>query len=195
MTCDEFQGRLSAYVDGEMSHWGRWKVQTHVRFCGDCAGMLRELAEVDNCIVACARAEPAPEYLTSAVMRRLPAMPLDTPRRGLRLTLATGLAVMVMQLIGVGGAYWWGFNRGADTRSLSVSGVGVPGNGPASVENVAPAADRQPRGLLDARPLDGMPEPTSLLTRQDERRKRARFEPGKQQTRFTIGTPVLQGAQ
>ena len=48
MTCCEFQRRLSAYLDGEVPRWTRWKIDLHVRSCSECAQELRDLAMVDE---------------------------------------------------------------------------------------------------------------------------------------------------
>src|SRR4051812_27774271 len=113
MTCNEFQNRLSGYMDGELSRWSRWKVQNHLRYCPDCAGLLRDLSEVDSALLAAARDTPAPEYVTSSVMRRLPAMPPALPaRRGL-MPWAAGLAVACMQVVALMGAYRWGVMHGS----------------------------------------------------------------------------------
>ncbi|MFN3650844.1 MAG: anti-sigma factor family protein [Armatimonadota bacterium] len=129
MTCSEFQLRLSAYLDGELSHWKRWKVQNHLRCCRDCAGLLRELEEVDRCLIGAAEADPAPEYLTGAVMWRLPAMPPAWRPRPLSRPVLTGIALAGMQLMAIAGAYWWGFNHAANRPApagASVTGPGIP---------------------------------------------------------------------
>jgi hypothetical protein len=73
---------------------------------------MRDLSEVDSAFLQVARETPAPEYVTGAVMRRLPAMPPPLPaRRGLA-PWAAGVAVACVQVIALGGAYWWGFLHG-----------------------------------------------------------------------------------
>jgi len=114
MTCDEFQGRLSAYMDGELPRWKRWKVQNHLQKCAECTCLMRELEEVDLCLEVGLTVNPAPEYLTHAVMHRLPAMP-PAWRRPAVLTWSTGLAVAGMQAAALFGAYWWGYTKANDT--------------------------------------------------------------------------------
>lgn len=114
MTCDEFQGRLSAYMDGELPRWKRWKVQNHLQKCAECTSLMRELEEVDLCLEVGLVVNPAPEYLTHAVMHRLPAMP-PAWRRPAVLTWSTGLAVAGMQAAALFGAYWWGYTKANDT--------------------------------------------------------------------------------
>jgi anti-sigma factor RsiW len=114
MTCDEFQGRLSAYMDGELPRWKRWKVENHLQKCAECTCLMRELEEVDLCLEVGLAVNPAPEYLTHAVMHRLPAMP-PAWRRPAVLTWSTGLAVASMQAAALFGAYWWGYSKANDT--------------------------------------------------------------------------------
>jgi hypothetical protein len=114
MTCDEFQGRLSAYMDGELPRWKRWKVENHLQKCAECTCLMRELEEVDLCLEVGLAVNPAPEYLTHAVMHRLPAMP-PAWRRPAVLTWSTGLAVAGMQAAALFGAYWWGYSKANDT--------------------------------------------------------------------------------
>jgi len=116
MTCDEFQGRLSAYMDGELPRWKRWKVQNHLQKCAECTSLMRELEEVDLCMEVGLAVSPAPEYLTHAVMHRLPAMP-PAWRRPAVLTWSTGLAVAGMQAAALFGAYWWGYSKANDTAA------------------------------------------------------------------------------
>ncbi|MGV3722959.1 MAG: anti-sigma factor family protein [Actinomycetota bacterium] len=115
MTCADFQDRISPLMDGELSHWARWKVQNHLRQCSECAAMLQDLEDVDLCISEGLAAAPAPDYLTEAVMHRLPAMPPAWRRPGATLTWSAGVAVVGMQLVALGGAYWWGYARGTET--------------------------------------------------------------------------------
>jgi hypothetical protein len=115
MTCADFQTRISPYLDGELSHWTRWKVQNHLRQCPECAARLEDLEDVDLCLREALTAQPAPQYLTDAVMHRLPAMPPVWRRTGGALTWSTGLAVLGMQLLALCGAYWWGYSRGHET--------------------------------------------------------------------------------
>lgn len=114
MTCEEFQGRLSAYMDGELPRWKRWKVQNHLHNCAECTALMRDLEEVDLCLEVGLASNPAPEYLTNAVLHRLPAMP-PAWRRPAVLTWSTGLAVAGMQAAALFGAYWWGYSRANDT--------------------------------------------------------------------------------
>ncbi|HEU4754218.1 MAG TPA: zf-HC2 domain-containing protein, partial [Armatimonadota bacterium] len=62
MTCAEFEDRLSAYMDGELPRWARWKVQNHLRHCEGCACQLRELEAVDEAILRGVESHAAPEY-------------------------------------------------------------------------------------------------------------------------------------
>jgi hypothetical protein len=126
MTCCEFQRRLSAYLDGELPRWTRWKIELHVRACRECAQELRDLAMVDEYLIASVEQTPAPEYLTGAVMHRLPAMPpaRRTARRWSPVMAATALAGA--QLVALVGAYWVGFNRGAIQSSFFAGSNGNP---------------------------------------------------------------------
>jgi anti-sigma factor RsiW len=133
MTCSEFQHRLSGYMDGELSRWTRWKVGNHLRCCQDCSTLLRELSAVDSGLLALAR-EEAPDYVTSAVMRRLPAMPPAARSRPLRLAWMAGavgaLTLAGMQLLALAGAYSLGFQKGTATQQVggraSVAGSSGP---------------------------------------------------------------------
>ena len=111
MTCPEIERRLSACLDGELSYWTRWKVQHHLRYCDGCRALFRSLAEVDHALQRAAEGAPAPEYVTQAVMRRLPALP---PARKLAVgPLVVAFAVGGTQVAAFFGVYWLGFSRGA----------------------------------------------------------------------------------
>lgn len=77
--------------------------------------MLQDLEDVDLCISEGLASATAPEYVTDAVMHRLPAMPPAWRRPGATLTWSAGVAVVGMQLAALGGAYWWGYARGTET--------------------------------------------------------------------------------
>jgi predicted anti-sigma-YlaC factor YlaD len=196
MTCDEFQGRMSAYMDGEISRWGRWKVQTHLRFCPECSGLMRDLSEVDNCIMASAQADTAPDYLTAAVMHRLPAMPPAGRPRLRRLSLAAGAAVLCMQVAGIAGAYWWGFTRGSSQLPqggmVHMGGSNTPAPTPAPAGSVAPVGIGVRRGVFAA-PGDRYPLDTSRYTPQG-REKAVRFQPNLWPG-LAPGQPALGGAR
>jgi hypothetical protein len=100
-------------MDGELPRWKRWKVQNHLHNCPECTALLRDLEEVDLCLEVGLAGSPAPEYLTNAVMHRLPAMP-PAWRRPAVLTWSTGLAVAGMQAAALFGAYWWGYSRATE---------------------------------------------------------------------------------
>lgn len=117
MTCTEFQNHLSAYADGELSRWTRWKVENHLSRCRECASLLSDLRAVDDCLLLTLDAVPAPEYLAPAVMRRLPAMPPAWKPRPGGVRWAIGLAVAAVQVLAIYGAYWWGFVRGSTTAA------------------------------------------------------------------------------
>jgi hypothetical protein len=186
MTCEDFQTRLSAYTDGELSRWSRWKVETHLRYCPECASLHRDLSEVDEVILGLADATPAPEYLTGAVMRRLPAMPPAwQPRRGMR-TMVTGLAMAGVQALALVAAYRWGFMQGNGAHAGVPSGVhnaGMiqnnstpPGSGAVPVSDAGNArhpglwsssrpeyAGIDPNSALGAAPAAFQPGPTNSL--------------------------------
>jgi len=181
MTCADFQDRISPMIDGELSHWTRWKVQNHVRQCSECAAMLQDLEDVDLCISQGLAAAPAPEYVTDAVMHRLPAMPPAWRRTGASLTWSAGLAVVGMQLLALGGAYWWGFARGTETGP-PVDRTGMlsapprpitPRRDPATEEVEPPASLNparpgglwgKPIGVISA-PVSPQPAPSKATTR------------------------------
>lgn len=130
MTCAEFQRRLSAYIDGELPRWTRWKVELHLHRCPECEALHHALREVDAALLDAAYATPAPEYLTGAVMFRLPAMP---PARRLSLGgpgWVTAVALAVVQAAALGGAYWLGIAHGSHPHGivsrLDVAAPGVP---------------------------------------------------------------------
>jgi anti-sigma factor RsiW len=128
MTCHEYHSRLSSYMDGELSRWRRWKIENHLRRCNECAAVLRELEEADQALAQSLLGEPAPSYLTDAVMFRIPAMPPARRRPGGMLPWAAGLAVAGMQAMVLLGAYWSGFAHGSSTAPHpSTAGFGTPG--------------------------------------------------------------------
>jgi len=158
MTCAEFSKRLSAYLDGELSGWRRWKVALHLRQCPECTQMLREFEEIDQQLMASIERNPAPEYLTVAVMRRLPSMPPGLPARNRALRWAAGLTVATVQAAGLYGAYWWGFARGQNLGIQAGSSSGL------TVQRAPSGAATGPHALRNGRPAAGVnPDGTAQL--------------------------------
>jgi hypothetical protein len=152
MTCEEFSDRLSAFHDGEIVGWRRWKVAVHLRSCPDCARELRELEEVDLRLLSSVQQQPAPEYLTAAVMRRLPAMPPARYRTNM-VRWAVGVGVAAVQVIGMYSAYWWGFARGNHTTGLPEASpsMAIRGSGGLYQNPMTPLSP-SPARLVNSRP-------------------------------------------
>ncbi len=127
MTCAEFQNRTSAYLDGELSHWTRWKVDNHLRHCPECADCLHDFQDLDLLVAESVIARPEPAHLTYSVITRLPAMPPAWRRRALRPVMA-GAALACAQVLALGGAYWWGFNQAGTDGGGRATGGAVPSN-------------------------------------------------------------------
>ncbi len=167
MTCQEYHNRLSRYMDGELSRWRRWKIENHLRHCGACSEMLRELEGVDHALSAL-REPSAPPYLAEAVMFRLPAMPPARRRPGGMLPWAAGLAVAGMQATVLLGAYWSGFAHGSsstprrDAAAIGASSTFIGGNTPIhGLVTGGQPAGAEPRAIFPM-PLFG--RPASALT-------------------------------
>jgi hypothetical protein len=180
MTCAEFQNRLSAYMDGELPRWKRWKVQNHVQRCPECAALMCDLEEVDLHLAVGLNAAPAPEYLTSAVMHRLPAMPPAWRRSGTRLAWSAGFAVAAMQVVALCGAYWWGYSRGTDTGpsvdQTSVLSAPIHPRKPEAKRRGEGSAAPSGSGSLWSKPIE-IADPEILRRFQQEalpKKKRAR---------------------
>jgi anti-sigma factor RsiW len=157
MTCSEYQTRLSAYVDGELTRWTRWKVRTHVRCCQECGAMLREIEEVDDLLLAVAHETPAPEYLTASVMRRLPAMPPAWRARQTTVRWVAGLTMAGAQAALLYGAYVAGFLSGSGGQSAGLAffpwAVPTPGS------HAAAPVTRRPAGRPAAPAVWSHPNP------------------------------------
>ncbi len=151
MTCEGFQNRLSSYLDGELPQWSRWKVELHLRSCAPCREQCLALEDVNFALQGLADATPAPEFLTEAVMRRIPAMPPAYRPRGFW-PWAAGVALAGVQFAAIGSAWWWGFHaagQGAtqphhsSTASFApVTGPAEPGRASSRWGGPAPAARR-----------------------------------------------------
>lgn len=206
MTCDEFQGRLSAYMDGELPRWKRWKVQNHLQNCAECTSLMRELEEVDLCLEVGLTVNPAPEYLTHAVMHRLPAMP-PAWRRPAVLTWSTGLAVASMQAAALFGAYWWGYSKANDTGApvdrtgvLSAPAPRLPTRYQEQPIPEQPVVERDrsferpaasPSTDTWSQPIGISADPTRMAPPQDETRKSKR-PPFPPQNSFGVPGPWMQ---
>ena len=152
MTCADYQRKLSAYTDGELSRWTRWKVQQHLGHCTDCAGLLGELEEIDVAFTGVIAGDLAPGYLTDSVMRRLPAMPPPWRRPATVVRWATAGALAGAQLLAVYGAYWWGF---AARGAVPGPGVRAGMNAPAGPRR-EPLVDRTVEDRPDGYALPGV---------------------------------------
>ena len=162
MTCSEYQNHLSGYMDGELSRWTRWKVANHLRCCGECSCVLRELSEVDSGLLGVLREESSPEYVTSAIMRRLPAMPPATRvAQRLRLAWTAGavgaLTLAGMQLLALAGAYTLGFQSGQQgAKRTSLFGPAAPVSTPVEpVTHTGSSGAGRPTGSVWIRQYPG----------------------------------------
>jgi len=123
MTCDHVEERLSAYRDGELNPVLRERVRAHLRHCGCCGADARAHAALDSRVSLHLSLEQDPEYLTLAVMRRLPAMPPAHRRGSLGMPVGPwrmnrwviGLACVAAQAAALGSAYWYGARQGNST--------------------------------------------------------------------------------
>src|SRR6266851_9005925 len=109
MTCDRVSGQLSDYHDRELTPLHRWWIGSHLRRCRRCASSAESLGQVDVRMRRALLATEAPDYLTAAVMCRLPAMPPARRRRSARWFLGTGCAML--QVVALWGAYRCGGSR------------------------------------------------------------------------------------
>lgn len=133
MTCEEFRSRLSSYLDGELPQWSRWKVDLHLRSCDACREQCLTLEDVDFALRGLADATPAPEFLTEAVMRRIPAMPPAYRPRGFW-PWAAGMVLAGVQFAAIGSAWWWGFHAAGQSTTPahhSTTASFAPATGPA----------------------------------------------------------------
>jgi hypothetical protein len=129
--------------------------------CPECCALLREFEDLDRAFAEAVGQGPAPDYLTDAVMRRLPAMPPAWRRSQNLGRWTTGLALASVQLLAVYGAYWWGF---------AARSTAAPGN-PTRGELTAPLGGASLRGealrpTRTASPTFSSP-PTRLWSREN----------------------------
>ena len=130
MTCDHVEDRLSRYRDGELDRLGEWRIRYHLRRCPRCTAAADDAAELDFAMrLAVVEPEP-PHYLTSAVMRRLPAMPparagAGLPFRGRGIRWVVGVGCAAAQIAGLWGAYCYGYTRAEQRRPALLSTFGA----------------------------------------------------------------------
>jgi predicted anti-sigma-YlaC factor YlaD len=109
--CDHVDDELSAHRDGEGNRLRQWCLAVHLRRCERCASASNDLGEVDSHIRHAVLATEAPDYLTAAVMRRLPAMPPARRRRFAGSRWLLGAGCVVLQAVSLWGAYRAGCQR------------------------------------------------------------------------------------
>ncbi len=168
MNCAEYQDRLSAYIDGELARWSRVKLESHLRGCLECRAVMRELQQQDEAIRTAIQALETPDYLTGAVMHRIPALP---PARRARAVWpwVGGLALAGAQAAALIAAWVWGFQSavrtaGSPTSQPTVSASSISGNVVPTNPGVMPVA-MPAMGLLGSRPSqDAAPQPTTTET-------------------------------
>ncbi len=71
MKCEEAEGSIDAYLDGELDAGARAALETHLSACADCAGRRRELAALSSALRAQAPYHRAPAGLRATVRRAL----------------------------------------------------------------------------------------------------------------------------
>jgi anti-sigma factor RsiW len=71
-SCDQTALLLSEYVDGELGHLHRWRVEAHLAACAACGGVYRALMQTVETLRALGSCEPeAQPGLVKAVRRRI----------------------------------------------------------------------------------------------------------------------------
>jgi anti-sigma factor RsiW len=71
-SCDETALLLSEYADGELGHFRRLRVETHLAACEGCRTVYRALLETIEALRALGQIEPeAQSQLADAVRRRI----------------------------------------------------------------------------------------------------------------------------
>ncbi len=112
MICDRVNEHLSAYRDGEMSRLHAWRIRGHLQRCARCAASSDEADGLDFELQCAVERSEAPDYLTYAVLRRLPAMPPPARRLGWRsVRVMVGAAIAALQAAALWGAYRYGFQQ------------------------------------------------------------------------------------
>ena len=92
------EGRLQAWLDGELDESDSAAVNRHVESCERCAGALRELEALRGAITADAESEPL-RPMWPAV--KAAAYPVSRTRFGFSFGLATSLAAAAGLVIGI----------------------------------------------------------------------------------------------
>lgn len=148
ITCGRHDERLSAYRDGELGGLEGSRVCAHLRDCPNCAAAIAESEELDRELRAALGTSEPPDYLTAAIMHRLPAMPPARSRgslvrrrwRSLRWVVGAGCAAL--QATALWGAFRAGYvvgqvDRGSPARSA------VSATLPAPAVDAVPARERR----------------------------------------------------
>lgn len=155
MNCAEYQDRLSAYIDGELARWSRVKLERHLRGCLECRAVMRELQQQDEAIRTAIQALETPDYLSGAVMHRIPALP---PARRARAVWpwVGGMALAGAQAAALVAAWVWGFQSavrtaGSPSSQPTVSASSNRGSMLSADPGVMPVA-MPAMGLLGSRP-------------------------------------------
>ena len=88
MTCKSVQGKLSAYIDGELSGFEMLDIRSHVHRCPNCAGEMEQFRQLKWAVGNMAESDPGPDLADmlkeavlkseNAAQRRVPIAAMST---------------------------------------------------------------------------------------------------------------------
>src|SRR4051794_264458 len=144
MTCEQFDDQLARYRDGELGPVGGWSIRAHLGRCARCAAVAAESRALDAALCEALDVGEPPQYVTQAVLLRLPAMP-PARRRGLaawnaprwrRARLVAGAGFAALQATALWGVYRLGYTRGTRVTPAAARPVAASRRGPRAGEAV-----------------------------------------------------------
>jgi anti-sigma factor RsiW len=104
---DQWQNRLSEYLDGELDNTERAAIEAHLATCGDCYATLAELRHVVTRAKALEDSEPETDLWPDIRARLTPGRwPGQAPRRRFSFSIPQLLAASIALVLLSGGSAW-----------------------------------------------------------------------------------------
>lgn len=152
MTCNTFDDRLPDYIEGTLTGETHAQVEQHLRECVRCAGLVRDLENIQKEASALPDLVPSRD-LWSGIESRIsaPVIPLTTPREKSRRFAPAWMAVAAAALVASTAAVTYTLaERSFDSRSSAVVAQGGAFSSaetvrrPSDVASNAPAESQNP---------------------------------------------------
>lgn len=114
MACDQWRGKLDAYLDGELAPAEAGAISAHMPGCASCAADALARVQLKRSVAAAGKRYEPSVQLRTKIAKTLAAQPQKQPRWTWRILIAPALAVLIISL----GVNWYAGRETARRQRL-----------------------------------------------------------------------------